>query len=258
MNTQSAALLLMISGPALADVHCRTGSEPIPDNGQTPAIWTLDVTADGIVTNAALSVMVAHEWVGDLRFELIAPDGMVVKLLDRPGLPDSSWIGPWGCGGDDIQARFTDAAGTPAETMCSLAGIPVISGDVLPAEPLTALVGHPAQGTWTFRIYDDSPVDAGRLENICLDLQTAADCNGNGVPDPNDISSGTSADLDSNGIPDECECPSDATGDNRIDIQDILLILADFGQSGSPGDIDGNGIVDITDLLSVLRDWDTC
>ena len=35
--------------------------------------------------------------------------------------------------------------------------------------------------------------------------QVPGDCNGNGIPDPNDIASGTSTDCDGNGVPDECD-----------------------------------------------------
>jgi hypothetical protein len=37
------------------------------------------------------------------------------------------------------------------------------------------------------------------------ELQVEQDCNGNGVPDPDDIAAGTSSDCNTNGIPDECE-----------------------------------------------------
>jgi endonuclease/exonuclease/phosphatase family metal-dependent hydrolase len=46
----------------------------------------------------------------------------------------------------------------------------------------------------------------------------AADCNGNGVPDDQDIAGGTSQDCNGNGIPDECE--TDTDGDNVIDACD--------------------------------------
>ncbi len=35
--------------------------------------------------------------------------------------------------------------------------------------------------------------------------QVPGDCNGNGIPDPNDIAAGTSTDCDGNGVPDECD-----------------------------------------------------
>ena len=56
---------------------------------------------------------------------------------------------------------------------------------------------------------------------------TAADCNGNGVPDTCDVSSGTSLDCNNNGIPDECDL-----------------------SSGRSADCDGNGIPDECDIAT--------
>lgn len=50
----------------------------------------------------------------------------------------------------------------------------------------------------------------------------AADCNGNGVPDSQDISGGTSRDCNANATPDECECRPDFNADGS-------LTVADFG-----------------------------
>ena len=258
MKILTPTLVLALVSSASAESICRSGSQQIPDDGLTAAAWMLDVPEDGIVTAASVSVNIVHDWVGDLRIVLTAPDGLAVTLLDRPGMPDSAWIGPWGCGGDDIEARFTDQSSTAAESMCSVSSVPVIAGEVLPAEPLSALIGHPAQGQWSLRVHDDSPVDSGLLLEACLELQTAADCNGNGLPDETDIADGDSADIDGNGIPDECECPSDVTGDARVDVEDILAIIAAFGQSDPDRDVDGDGIVGITDLLLVLENWNDC
>ena len=54
-------------------------------------------------------------------------------------------------------------------------------------------------------------VDMGAIEYF-------SDCNGNGIFDANDISSGTSADLDANGIPDECEDCNDNNIPDGLDI----------------------------------------
>jgi hypothetical protein len=45
--------------------------------------------------------------------------------------------------------------------------------------------------------------------------------------------------------------------DGNVDITDLLLVLADWGNPG-PCDIDGNGDTDIGDLLRVLADWGPC
>jgi hypothetical protein len=66
-------------------------------------------------------------------------------------------------------------------------------------------------GLWAFGIEvvdDDMPEICEEFLNSLLYLGEwlrATDCNGNGVDDPIDISTGTSMDINDNGIPDECE-----------------------------------------------------
>ena len=79
------------------------------------------------------------------------------------------------------------------------------------------------------------------------------DCNGNEVPDPDDISGGFSTDLNHNGIPDECECLGNLNGDFERDLSDLGILLADFGcTSNCVGDIDGDGDTDLADLGIML------
>ena len=47
------------------------------------------------------------------------------------------------------------------------------------------------------------------------------DCNGNGIPDGEDINSGESLDCNDNQTPDECELPSDCNENGRLDLCDI-------------------------------------
>jgi hypothetical protein len=88
------------------------------------------------------------------------------------------------------------------------------------------------------------------------------DCNGNGVPDPQDIADGTSGDCNDNGIPDECEfpppCPGDFDGDCEVGTADLLALLAAWGDSGGPEDINDDGVVDTADLLLLLAAWGPC
>ena len=61
----------------------------------------------------------------------------------------------------------------------------------------------------------------GLIAPIALSIDAMAlgnDCNGNGIPDDEDISNGTSADCNQNGIPDECE----------------IVLVQDFDGSGFP------------------------
>lgn len=63
-------------------------------------------------------------------------------------------------------------------------------------------------------------------------------------------------------------CPADVTGpvaeglgDSKVDIEDLLYVLREFGATGSVvytrGDITGDGGTDIEDLLAVLREFGT-
>jgi hypothetical protein len=84
---------------------------------------------------------------------------------------------------------------------------------------------------------------------------TPPDCNGNGIPDDQDIAGGTSQDCDGNGRPDECD--PDCNGDN---IPDVCSGVPDCNANGIPDDCDitqgtsqdcnGNGVPDECDLSS--------
>lgn len=55
------------------------------------------------------------------------------------------------------------------------------------------------------------------------------------------------------------ECPADLDGNGSIDLDDLNLVLTNFGTSNPAGDTDGNGIVDLDDLNAVLTQFgDVC
>ncbi len=95
------------------------------------------------------------------------------------------------------------------------------------------------------------------------------DCNGNGIPDADDIANGTSDDCNENGIPDECELASgDAHDCNLNGTLDECEIAAnpqlDADGSGildeceDRGDFNGDGVVNTIDLLALLAAWGDC
>ncbi len=106
-------------------------------------------------------------------------------------------------------------------------------------------------------------------------LLTPADCNNNGIPDSDDISSGISPDCNLNAIPDSCDLAAggfDTDSDGRIDScerdygdfdlsgvidgLDLAYILSGWGQTNPPiGDVDHNGLIDGADLTAVLSRW---
>ena len=48
------------------------------------------------------------------------------------------------------------------------------------------------------------------------------------------------------------DCPADVSGDGSVDLSDLNLVLANFGQTTSDGDANGDGVVDLTDLNTIL------
>jgi len=101
----------------------------------------------------------------------------------------------------------------------------------------------------------DGPWENGGNNTFVEDCNT--DCNGNGVNDVLDLWDGTSQDSNSNGVPDECECYADVNGDLTVNVNDVLVIISQFGCEGS-GDINGDGIVDVGDILDVFANWGSC
>ncbi|HUN81289.1 MAG TPA: FG-GAP-like repeat-containing protein [Phycisphaerae bacterium] len=110
---------------------------------------------------------------------------------------------------------------------------------------------------------------------VTISYMTQNDCNGNGIPDECDISSGHSNDCDSNGIPDECstDCNHNGISDacdifsgtsadcnfNRIPDECEVPPLGngpDCNSNGIPDDCEsdcnGNGIPDDCDLKAPL------
>ena len=54
--------------------------------------------------------------------------------------------------------------------------------------------------------------------------------------------------------------PGDANGDGKVDINDLTIVLTNFGQTGttwSQGDFNGDGHVDVNDLTIVLSNFGT-
>jgi len=51
--------------------------------------------------------------------------------------------------------------------------------------------------------------------------------------------------------------PEDVTGDGVVNLDDILLVLAEWGPCESPcqGDVNGDSVIDINDILAVLAVW---
>ena len=256
----AALALASASGTVRGDTACASGSTAIPDGlGAATRSIVVGPAGPAVIVSIAVDVQVTHPWVGDLRLVLSGPSGASIVLLDRPGFPSIGFPGPWGCGGHDIDATFVDGATQAAESMCSTTAVPVIAGAVAPLEPLDAFIGTSPTGTWTISAADLASIDAGILGEVCLVLDTAPDCNLNGIPDQSDIASGNSLDANGDGVPDECACPGDLNGSGNVNGADLAIVLGSWGACGGcPGDTNSDGVVDAADIAVVLGGWGLC
>lgn len=53
-------------------------------------------------------------------------------------------------------------------------------------------------------------------------------------------------------------CPTDfpdANGDGQIDIEDVVVVVDQWGATNSPADVDSSGVVDVHDLITVIMSW---
>jgi len=53
----------------------------------------------------------------------------------------------------------------------------------------------------------------------------------------------------------DASVPGDANGDGIVDVEDLLIVLAQWGTTGPEGDVNHDGIVNVVDLLMVLANW---
>jgi predicted outer membrane repeat protein len=86
-----------------------------------------------------------------------------------------------------------------------------------------------------------------------------ADCDGDGALDYCEIFAGAETDANGNWILDDCECLGDVDGNGAVNVDDLIEIIAAWGDS-NPGaaDLDGDGSVGAGDLTLVLQGWGSC
>ena len=57
----------------------------------------------------------------------------------------------------------------------------------------------------------------------------------------------------------ESPCPADVDGNGAVAVDDLLLVLGNYGQTGpNEADINDDGIVNVDDLLMVIGAWGPC
>lgn len=148
------------------------------EDGPGVTIFTIDVPASGIGADELTGfkeffVELSHSWVGDLVMTLshADPEGDVVTLLDRPGVPQSVFGN-----GDDLLGvyRFTDAGGWLMPEASAGPGAVVPPGLYTASGPgaFANFSNSTAQGVWVLQVIDHAPQDTGKLVSWGFTINT--------------------------------------------------------------------------------------
>ena len=127
---------------------------PIPDEGD--AVSSLEITKKAAITDVNVILNIRHPNIEDLRAYLISPFGTSILLFENLSGPRGHLTG----------TTLDDEA----EIAINSSDIPFIGEAFQPAEPLSALLGEPAEGEWTLRLYDDNIWDEGTLISWGLEI----------------------------------------------------------------------------------------
>ncbi len=213
--------------------------------------WGYVSTRSGPLTNDTVNTLAFSNVFnsGDLHFFLNALDGQVANdnffidgvnvggVLPQTGAANDAWQGfLWG-GASATNNLYDRADGDIAPFVLAPAASVTFETD-----GFGDCIGHSLAAV-SFRIDcngngipDDEDIANG----------TSQDCNGNGVPDECDIANGTSQDCNGNSVPDECDIANgtslDCNGNGVPDECDIA--------NGTSPDCNGNGVPDECDIAS--------
>jgi subtilisin-like proprotein convertase family protein/subtilisin family serine protease len=166
----------------------------IPDNDRTGVSDAIIITHPGNLIGAVVTVDIRHTYIGDLKLELVAPDGTGVVLHNREG-----------ASADDIHKRY-DVHNTPA---------------------LAGLAGKPIAGEWRLTIADLARRDLGTLISWSLEIVPEASgweelesAPGTSIPDNDRRGISDSLETARSGVVKELEVSVDIThtwiGDLRV------------------------------------------
>lgn len=136
--------------------QCSSGT-PLVLPGMSVRTDTIIIENGGRIHDLNVKVDFTHEYVSDLRFKLIGPDGTTVHLS-----------GPKGEDGDNYTGTIFD---DESEIEYDWA-YPPFSCTMQPSEKLSAFYGKEMEGVWQLKIWEYRPQDAGTLNYWCLDFMS--------------------------------------------------------------------------------------
>jgi subtilisin-like proprotein convertase family protein/subtilisin family serine protease len=132
VNAQKAVQMARaeLSAEQLVTLDVRANLE-IPDVG-SPVVSPMQISNGGKINELRVSVNITHTYIGDLRVDLLAPDGTAVVLHNNTG------------GSANDLVRTYSALQTPA---------------------MQSLIGKEIAGTWRLRVSDQFRFDVGKLNS---------------------------------------------------------------------------------------------
>ena len=117
--------------------------------GTVTSTLTIDAIDSVTINDVNVQLNISHTYVSDLKVKLTSPNGTIVELFNTQ------------CGdNDNVNATFDDSG---IALVCG--GNPVISGTLIPFQPLSAFNGQLSQGTWTLTVQDLYNSDGGTIND---------------------------------------------------------------------------------------------
>jgi uncharacterized repeat protein (TIGR01451 family) len=131
----------------------------------TPVTRTFNVPTSYIVSDINIAVLYSHTYRGDVIMTLRGPNNVPVTIVNQVG-----------AGAANYNAIVDDEAASPVANYTATEtnlSAPPYANSFRPSNPLTAIEGQNAQGTWTLQICDNAGGDNGTYTRADLYLSQA-------------------------------------------------------------------------------------
>ena len=165
-ETQNIPLALSTGAaqPATANSITHSPALRLPDNSATGVTSTINVSRPGHIKDLDVRIgAILHPWIGDLRIDIVGPDGTTVTLADHPGGPDNQ-------GENMVGTVFDDEAPTNIAS-----GRAPYSGRFKPQrDQLSRFDGKLRQGKWKLRVRDLVDDEIGSLVSWSTEMSRPA------------------------------------------------------------------------------------
>jgi len=154
------------------------------------AIAQVNVVDSFRIAGARVGVRIAHAYQGDLKFSLKhVPTGTTVSLVDRPGVPQTTFGFPNDNYGASLTDLFLSLDSAPQRYDWPAQAMNNVNGWWRPEGALQAFAGENSSGNWQLLVQDCAFGESGEISAFELTLAAArvvpcpANCDGStGVP----------------------------------------------------------------------------